>query len=217
MIKHVGKHGDKKIVLLFREVPNESHMCLLVYSDLLPRLYHDEIMRLLESGAGQETASFSDLLHRSTFSDGNNCLITLHKSGYIKKVRTDQVRMTPNSKSSVALSELNQILNNMESGKAAEKQMAEIQRGTNKSKESVIREVGMPAPELSTNNNSSGVLSDSDLARDRVQQAERMRADAARLLAEAESLMTEAVKLDPKIKNEQPKPTKKASVKSKKD
>lgn len=215
MIKHVGKHGDKKIVLLFREVPNESHMCLLVYSDLLPRLYHDEIMRLVESGAGQESSSFSDLLHRSTFSDGNNCLLTLHKSGFIKKVRCDQVRMTPNAKSSVILSELNQILNNMESGKEAEKQMAEIERGTKKSKETVIREVGMPAPELSTV--SDGVLSDSDLARDRANQATRMRADAARLLAEAETLMAEAIQLDPTL-NDKPKPaTKKAATKSKKN
>jgi len=216
MIKHVGKHGDKKIVLLFREVPNENHMCLLVYSDLLPRLYHDEIMRLVESGAGQESKSFSDLLHRSTFSDGNNCLLTLHKSGFIKKVRTDQVRMTPNSRSSVSLNELNTILKSMESGKEAEKQMAEIERGTKKSKQEVIREVGMPVPELSTSV-SDGVLSDSDLARDRINQATRMRADAARLLAEADTLMAEAIQLDPTL-NDKPKPAKKkAATKSKKD
>jgi hypothetical protein len=217
MIKHVGKHNDKKILLLFREVPNESHMCLVVYSDLLPRAYHDDLMKLVESPAGQESKSFSDLLHRSSFSDGNNCLMTLHKSGWIKKVRTDQVRIVANARSSIMLNELNKILNEMETGEAAQKQMADIVAGQNKSSEAPIREVGMPAPELSTSS-SDGVLSDSDLAKDRVQQAERMKANAARLLAEAETLMLEAAELDPSLKNVQPKPTaKKASAKSKKD
>lgn len=218
MLKHIGKHNDKKIVLLFREVPNESHMCLLVYSDLLPRLYHDEIMKLVESRAGQDTNSFSDLLHRSTFSDGANCLLTLHKSGWIRKVRTDQVRMTPNTRSSILLNELNKLLNEMETGDSAKKAMENIESGVAKSKEEVIREVGMPASSIS-NTSTDGILTDQDLARDRVRQAERMRADAARLMAEADSLLSEAVQLDPTITtNDKPKPAKKkAPVKAKKD
>lgn len=217
MIKHVGKHNDKKIVLLFREVPDESHMCLLVYSDLLPRAYHDEIMKLVESRAGQDAKSFSDVLHRSSFNDGSNCLLTLHKSGWIKKVRTDQVRMVANQRSSVMLNELNKILNELEAGEAAKQQMEEIQRGTKKSKpETPIREVGMPAPEaISTS--MDGILSDADLAKDRLRQAERMRADAARLLAEAETLTNEAMQLDPKIKNDNQSTKKKATAKVKKD
>ena len=38
MAKHVGKHNDRKVVILFREVPDEGHMCLVIYSDLLPRM-----------------------------------------------------------------------------------------------------------------------------------------------------------------------------------
>ena len=53
-MKHVGKHGDRKICILFRQVPGEDHMCLLVYSDLLPRMIHDEIMKVLESAVGQQ-------------------------------------------------------------------------------------------------------------------------------------------------------------------
>ena len=54
MYKHVGRHGDKKVVVLFRQVPNEDHMTLLVYSDLLPRIYHDSVMTVLESPEGQQ-------------------------------------------------------------------------------------------------------------------------------------------------------------------
>lgn len=214
MIKHVGKHNEKKVLLLFREVPNEDHMCLVVYSDLLPRLYHDELMKIVESTSAQNSKSLSDVLHRSTFADGGNCLITLHKSGWIKKVRTDQVRITANSRSSVMLNELNKILNEMEAGEGAKKQMEEIQQGTKKTTQAPIREVGMPQPEI-VNETAAGILSDSDLARDRIRQAERMRADAARLLAEAESLTQEARQLDPTLND---KPTKKKSTaKTKKD
>lgn len=215
MIKHVGKHNDKKILLLFREVPEESHMCLVVYSDLLPRLYHDELMKITESRLAQDSNSLSEILHRNTFADGNNCLTTLHKSGWIKKVRTDQIRMTPNARSSVMLNELNKILNEMQAGDAAKKQMADLEKGTKKTTQAPIREVGMPTPELNQTH-TDGILSDSDLARDRVRQAERMRVDAARLLAEADTLVAEAQELDPSLKNDKPT-KKKTSVKAKKD
>ena len=26
-IRHVGKHGDRKVAVVFREVPGEPHMC----------------------------------------------------------------------------------------------------------------------------------------------------------------------------------------------
>lgn len=214
MLKHVGKHNDKKVLLLFREVPNEDHMCLVVYSDLLPRLYHDELMKIVESEPGQSVNSLSDLLHRSTFADGGNCLVTLHKSGWIRKVRTDQIKMTPNSRSSVMLNELNKILNEMEAGDAAKKQMEEIAKGTKKTTQAPIREVGMPQQDTAPAA-SNGVLTDADLARDRMRQAERMRADAARLLAEAETLTAEAVQLDPKLNDKPAK--KKPAAKTKKD
>jgi hypothetical protein len=214
MLKHVGKHNDKKVLLLFREVPNEDHMCLVVYSDLLPRLYHDELMKIVESASGQSANSLSDVLHRSSFADGGNCLITLHKSGWIRKVRTDQVKMTPNNRSSVMLNELNKILNEMEAGDAAKKQMEEIAKGTKKTTQAPIREVGMPQQDTPSTP-SDGILTDADLARDRMRQAERMRADAARLLAEAETLTAEAVQLDPKLNDKPAK--KKPATKAKKD
>ena len=31
MIKHIGKHGDRKVAIVFREVPGETHMCLVIY------------------------------------------------------------------------------------------------------------------------------------------------------------------------------------------
>jgi len=114
VIKHVGKHNNKRVVVLFKTVPGEDHMCLVVYPETLPKHIHDDIMKALESESGQQAKDFSDYLFRYTLSDGNNALATLHKEGMIKKVPTNQVIITPNAKSTVRLDELNNILIKME-------------------------------------------------------------------------------------------------------
>ena len=58
----------------------------------------------------------------------------------------------------------------------------------------------------------SGMLSDSDLASQRLDQAEKMEASARQLLAEAERLKAEAESLSPKV-NDVGTKTKKASAK----
>lgn len=199
MLKHVGKHNNRKIVLLFREVPGEDHMCLVSYSDGLPSMIHDEVMKVLESAAGQQSANLSDALFRHIMPNGENTLESMHNRGLIKKVQTNQVLITPNAASSVRLDELNKILNEMTSGQDAVKRLAEIDAAkdyhagkTTKPKRG--RDVGEPAATSTT----ASLLSDADLAQQRRKQAENMKADAARLLQEAEALMAEAVKLDPK-------------------
>lgn len=223
MYKHVGKHNSKKVVLLFREVPGEEHMCLVAYSDLLPRLYHDPVMKVLESPVGQQAANFSDALFRSFMPDGRNCLEALHKDGLIKKVPTNQVTVTPTTNSSVRLDELNDILNEMAKGEDAVKRMAEIDanKGMTGKKRTDIREVGVPNNTRSTPAQQSdpytSVLSDADLARDRLNQAEIMKANAEQMLKEAERLLAEAADLDPTTKTNASKTKKKPAAKVKKD
>ena len=221
MYKHVGKHNNKKVVLLFREVPGEEHMCLVAYSDLLPRLYHDPVMTVLESPVGQQAANFSDALFRNFMPDGRNCLEALHKDGLIKKVPTNQVTVTPTNNSSVRLDELNEILNEMAKGEDAVKRMAEIDanKGMIGKKKTDIREVGVPNNTRSTPaaQIEPSVLSDADLARDRVKQAETMKASAEQMLKEAERLLTEAADLDPTTTKNASKTKKKPAAKVKKD
>ena len=128
MIKHVGKHSNKKVIILFRTVPGEEHMCLVVYPDILPRHIHDDLMQALESDSGQQAKEFSDYLFRYTMSDGNNALTTLHNEGMIKKVPTNQVIITPNAKSTVRLDELNEILGKMAQGEQAMKELADLDK-----------------------------------------------------------------------------------------
>lgn len=214
MLKHIGKHNNKKVVLLYRQVPDEDHMCLVVYSDLLPRIYHDSVMQILESPAGQESLSLSDVLFRNMMPDGRNCLEALHKDGLIKKVPTNQVTVTPNTISSVRLDELNSILNEMAKGEEATKKLANLEKdkGISGKRKTSERNVGEPV--RSQPESISEVLSDSDLARQRLAQAAKMKADAERLLKEAELLTEEAAQLDPGIVTNGPK--KKSPAKAKK-
>ena len=213
MIKHVGKHNNKKIVLLWRRVPNEDHMALLVYSETLPRLIHDEVMHALESAIGQAAKDLSDVLFRTTMADGRNALEVLHKEGFIKKVPTSQVLITPTAKSSVRLDELNEILDEMEKGEEAIKRLSDLDTNAGmqtKKRRTEGREVGMPPNNTSQSRTNidveatdsaaaylKGALSDSDLASDRLSQAEAMQKQAMSLLAEAQRLTEEAKSLTP--------------------
>lgn len=224
MLKHVGKHNDKRCVIVFRKIPELDHMALVVYSDLLPRMIHDEIMRALESPQGQEARELSDVLFRTIMADGHNCLESLHRNGLLKKVPTNQVLVTPTSTSSVRLDELNDILDEMQKGEEAVKKLQEMDAsrgmsGKQKPRRAEIQEIGERRTREAQGNTSAadmlaGMLSDSDLAAQRLEQAQKMEASARQLLAEAERLKTEAQSLSPKVDNvgTQTKKTKKQAA-----
>ena len=224
MLKHVGKHNDKRCVIVFRKIPELEHMALIVYSDLLPRMTHDEIMRALESPQGQEARELSDVLFRTIMADGHNCLESLHRNGLLKKVPTNQVLVTPTSTSSVRLDELNDILDEMQKGEEAVKKLQEMDAsrgmsGKQKPRRAEIQEIGERRTREAQGNTSAadmlaGMLSDSDLASQRLEQAQKMEASAKQLLAEAERLKAEAESLSPKVNDvgAQTKKTKKQAA-----
>ncbi len=126
MLKHIGRHGDRKVAILWREVPGEDHMCLVIYPETLPTHIHNSIMAALESAPGQASTNLADVLHRNYLPDGRVQLTALHQEGMIKKVPTNQIIVTPNLQSSVKLDELNKIIKEMETGEAARQRMQKI-------------------------------------------------------------------------------------------
>lgn len=200
MIKHIGRHNNKRVAIMYRQVPDEAHMALVVYTDSLPMSVHDELMRVLESEAGQDAENLADAAYRHIMPDGNNCLVTIHRERYMKKVPTNQVIVTPTTNSSCRLDELNDILNEMAKGEEAVKRLAEIDanaglRDPNKTSKTSASSVNTNSAPV------DGVLSDSDIASQHRTQAAQMRANANALLAEAELLETEANKLAPEANN----------------
>ncbi|CAB4130333.1 hypothetical protein UFOVP116_386 [uncultured Caudovirales phage] len=189
MIKHIGRHNDKKAVILYRTVPGENHMCLIVYGELIPRLMHDEIMGVLESPVGQQASEFADALFRHTMADGRNALQTLHTEKFIKKVPTNQIVVTPTGNSNVRLDELNSIIDKMQGGEEAVKKMAELDRNSGMK---AGNRVEAPA---------TVALSDDELSAQLLGQATKLKAEAQSMIAEAARLEQEAEALKPKAKN----------------
>lgn len=220
MIKHVGRHNNERVVVLYRTVPGEEHMALVAYSNRLPMMIHDEVMKCLESAVGQQAKEFSDALFRTTMADGRNALSALHEEQMIKKVPTNQVIVTPQQGSEVRLDELNDIMKKMEAGEEAIKELAELdsQRGVRDPRKAEPREVGEPANTRSApvkvQAPQDGALTDVDIARGYRDQATRMQVEAKAMLAEAERLTKEASKLDP-LTNAKKKTTAKKTTSSK--
>lgn len=215
MLKHIGRHGERKVVIAYNTVPGEDHMALVVYSDSLPSALHDEVMKILESTAGQGAKILAEALHRNVGSEGVNTLTNLHKGGFLKKVQTKQVILTPNAKTSVRLDELNKILAEMEKGADAVKKMADIDagRGYADPEKRQGRDLGEPVKAQAQKSvNTNEALSDADLAQQRLDQAVRMEAEAKSLLAEAKRLKEEAKTLAPKANNVRTTKTKKAAT-----
>jgi hypothetical protein len=215
MIKHIGRHNSKKVVILYRTVPDEEHMCLITYSDALPRKYHDTIMPILESASGQQAEVFAEALHRNVLHDGRNILGSLHKEGFIKKVPTNQVIVTATPTSQVRLDELNSIISEMKKGEEAIKKMADIDsnRGMKGSNPYAKQEAKDVTEQLT---DTAGVLDDTYFAKQNLAQAARMKAEAEGLLKEAARLEDEAKKFLPEaqetkvVKTRAPRNAKKA-------
>lgn len=206
MIKHVGRHNQRKVAIVYRTVPDEEHMALVMYTDALPIMVHDEAMRVLESTIGQNAKELADALFRTIMADGTNCLTTIHKGGWLKKVPCNQVIVTPTASSTCRLDELNNLLKKIEDGGNAANALADMD--ANRGIKGVLqegREIGQPATPFTGTTSAdvtASALSDVDLANQRVEQANKMEAEAKSLLAEAKRLKEEAKSLTPvKAKN----------------
>lgn len=125
--KHVGVANNKKVIIIQRQLSgDDEHMAAVLYSDILPSRYHDDVMKVLESDEGQQAYEFRDILQRRMMADGNNMLQALSSENYIKRVSQNAVIVKPNSKSSIRLDELNKLLNEAGRGDAAVKKLDEM-------------------------------------------------------------------------------------------
>ena len=208
-LKHIGKHGDRKVVVIFRQIPGDEHMCLCIYPDLLASHWHDTIMKVLESPVGQTAEEFADELNRNHLPDARNILNALHAERMMKRVNTEQVLMTPTMNSNVKLVELNKILNEMKKGEDAVRKMAEIDgaRGLVDPKQKRAAEAQyksqQQAPKAQagyTAAPSDGALDDKALAANMLTQAVRMHNEATSMINEAARMRKEAEKMFPGVK-----------------
>ena len=94
--KHIGElvDGGAKVVIMYRTVPGEPDNCLVVGTKFLPDMYHNALMKAVESAGGQDADEFADFASRQTFPDGTNMLAVMHNDNYIKKFKTKEIMVT---------------------------------------------------------------------------------------------------------------------------
>jgi hypothetical protein len=206
-MKHVGKHGDRKVCILFRQVPGEDHMALIIYPETMPAHWQQAIQVVVESDIAQQAEELADALHRNFLPDGRAILQTLHEERMIKKVRTSDIIVTPNQNANIRLDELNKMLNEMKLGEDAVKKMAQNDASRGMVAPDVKRKAeaefkashtkDSTAPKFQAPQDSA--LSDRDIAANMVFQAKKMELEAKAMIAEAGRMKKDAQRMDPRV------------------
>lgn len=179
-IKHVGKmtNTGENVAVVFRTVPGESDKALVLQTATLPDIYHDSLMKLIETDQAQEAYELGEFMFRNSFPDGRPMLQSMQADNRLIKVDTANVTMTPTAASALQLSELNTLIAEQRGVPVDElhKFVSGAPDAAAKVAESPAQPAA-PAPEAPTD----GVLSDEDLAKSYRSQADRLSKEAAQL------------------------------------
>jgi hypothetical protein len=227
--KHVGQYGQKRCVVVFREVPNEDDQCLIVLSDSLEGRMHDELMSVVEGPEAQSAKDLAEVLNRRQFSDGSNMLTSLHYAKRLTKVGTDMVELIPVPGQRIGLNQLNEELRKIDGGyvpptndlsnetellesaknKPWSERTPEEASAYNKSQTRKASDVASDAAQDDGVSLEIGGMEDSpeadqptepSIAQGLLIQAQMMKEDAERLLAEAAQKEEQAYQADPSLK-----------------
>jgi hypothetical protein len=197
-LKHIGRMiaTKRKVVVAYRTLPGDAFSALVIPTESLNDENHDALIKVVESPAGQEAYELATVLARSSFPDGSRILANLHVQGKLQKVSTSDVEMTPDLNTTLALSELNQIIAEQ---KGVSIQDLAISDDSNTKEKMEVQDVAsvneVPQPEALAESqtanipNDTGVLTDEDLARQFRSDADRLSKEAAALRRKAEELV----------------------------
>ena len=200
-LKHVGRidKSNANVLVAFRTLPGESNMALIVPVARLSDVYHDAIIKLVETDQAQQAFEFGEMLFTRTFPDGRPMLQALRADGHLQKVATDTVTMVPTPHDNIALSQLNVLI--AEQRNCTIDELCNFVSGAPKATDATVeeivqvkdlgRDVGEPvkqtptAPLQATNNTA---LSDTDIAKSYRSQADSLYKEAALLRKQADDL-----------------------------
>jgi len=188
-LKHIGKmKNGRKVVVAYKTVPNEPDNCIVVATESLDADQHDTLMNLVESNTGQTSFELAEAMARSMLPDGRNMLEAFHTTGKLNKYPTTDIIMTPNTKTSLPLNELNSLI--------AEQQgvsISDLAIKPDTAQETpvapVVTDSVVTETEETVVTNTDGVLTDEELAAQYRSQADSLFKEAKRLREQAEELV----------------------------
>jgi hypothetical protein len=198
-LKHIGrtKNTGVKLLVVFRTLPGESNMALVLPVANLSDSYHDSIMTLVETEQAQDAFEFGEIMFTRTFPDGRPMLQALQADGRLQKIATDTIIMTPTTQDQVELSQLNILI--AEQKNCAVDDLYTFVSGAPKKSDATVEDIAkvkdlapsvdpdIPAPVRAQAANTEA-LSDRDIAKSYRSQADAMYKEAARLRKEADAL-----------------------------
>jgi hypothetical protein len=195
-LKHIGrmKNTGVKLLTVFRTLPGESNMALVLPVSGLSDSYHDSIMTVVETDQAQEAFELGEILFTRTFPDGRPMLQALQADNRLQKVATDLVVMSPTANDSVQLDQLNVLI--AEQRNCAVDELYTFVSGAPKVKKNdvVVEDIAEVKDLASQPSNEplkatgDTVLTDKDIAKSYRSQADAMYKEAARLRKEADEL-----------------------------
>jgi hypothetical protein len=198
-LKHIGrtKNTGVKLLVVFRTLPGESNMALVLPVANLSDSYHDSIMTLVETEQAQDAFEFGEIMFTRTFPDGRPMLQALQADGRLQKIATDTIIMTPTTQDQVELSQLNILI--AEQKNCAVDDLYTFVSGAPKKSDATVEDIAkvkdlapsvdpdIPAP-VRAQAATTEALSDRDIAKSYRSQADAMYKEAARLRKEADEL-----------------------------
>ena len=189
-LKHVGQlvNTQRRCIVVFREIPDDSAHCLVVDTDALVDWMHDDVINAVESPGGQASTDFYEYAARVLFTDGTSMLNALHAKRLLQKQPTSNVMMTPNREASVRLDELNKLIREANGDKPP---VVETKSDYD------LPETKTDAPK--TKQESTDTLDDGVIAANFLAQADQYEAEAA-------SLREQAYEMNPDLKPKRGRP-----------
>jgi hypothetical protein len=209
-LKHIGrtKNTGVKLLVVFRTLPGESNMALVLPVSNLSDSYHDSIMTLVETEQAQDAFEFGEIMFTRTFPDGRPMLQALQADGRLQKIATDTIIMTPTTQDQIDLSQLNILI--AEQKNCAVDDLYTFVSGAPKKSDATVEDIAkvkdlapsvdpdIPAPVRAQAANTEA-LSDRDIAKSYRSQADAMYKEAARLRKEADALDPPQKKITKKV------------------
>ena len=189
-LKHVGRltTNNRKLIVAYKTIPNDPNNALVVHTESLDADMHDSLMKLVESASGQESVELADAMARTRIPDGRIMLAAFHTTGKLTKVPTNIVEMTPNNKTAVLLSDVNQAIADARGITIEELSLANGGAATTQTNADQEQPMStLPSDEPVSSNEQ--VLDDDQLAASYRSQADAMFKEAKRLREMAEELV----------------------------
>ena len=163
-------------------LPSDPEYALVIPTSNLESDEHTRLLDLINSSSSQTSYELAEAMARTQLGDGSIMLARFHVKGLMKKVKADQIEMTPNVNTTISLDALNAAIAQQKGLKIAELAITpSADKAVNTQSTRTLNPV-MESLKKET------VMTDEQLAAKLRSDADRLYKEAARLRKQADEL-----------------------------